>query len=252
VDIQAAIDSGANVINVPAGVHLLDAGLVIPALNRDLPAGLEPGLIIQGEGAGSTIIYTNTPNLDLLTIARSNVSLRDLRLQGSLQSGAGRGIVISDPVNGRVLSNIRLADLYISATEREALYVPDGFPHQTLQPAYDRISVVCSYDRVTFAANAAGDLAYIGGWNTTHRFSQCSFTDFHGRALYLRGCESSSCRDCNFEAGDNTKPWVEGRGALYTLLDRCRFEDHRGGAVFTAHDKASQGWVERDLIQRRT
>jgi hypothetical protein len=253
--IDEALANGWGEVEVPAGTHLLDRGLVIPAGDRSLPVGMEPGLTLWGQGRGSTIVYTNTPNIDLLTCSRSNVAILGMRMQGSQQrEGTGRGIVISDPVNGRVLSNIRLADLYVCATEREALCIPDGFPHLLGQPAYDRIAIECSYDRVTFAANGGGDLVYIGAWNTHHRFTQCASTDFRGRALFLNGADSTSCRDCVFEAGDNTKPYVEGRGAISTLLDHCRYEDHATTgpfAVFTAHDRASKGWVDRDPIPRR-
>jgi hypothetical protein len=255
--IYAACDpstgGGGGVVSV-SGINLLSEGLIFPG--NDNP-NLNAQVTLQGDGINSTVIYTNTPNLDLVTIARNNVKLRGIYFQGSQQQqGTGRGIVISNPVNGKVVTNTSMEDCYVAATEREALYAPDGFPHLLAQPAYDRISVIASYLRCWFDSNLTpgSDLAYIGQWNTHHRFTECQFVNFKGRALYLNGCDSTSCRDCNFEAGDNSKPYVEGRGALSTLLDHCRFEDHAITsplATFTVHDRASKGWVERDLIKAR-
>lgn len=261
MDIQAAIAAACDpssgsyggVVHVPSGIYLLDSGLRFPG--NDNP-NLNAQVTLQGDGINSTVIYTNTPNLDLVTVARSHVSIKGIYFQGSQQQGTGRGIVISNPVNGKVLDSIHLEDVYVAATEREALYVPDGFPHLLSQPAYDRISVVTSYLRCWFDSNMVADsgLAYIGRWNTTHRFTECQFTNFKGRAVCLHGADGTSFRDCIFEAGDNSRPYVEGVGATSTLLDHCWFEDHATSsplAVFTKHDKASSNWVERDLIQRR-
>jgi len=256
--IYAACDpstgAGGGVVSV-SGINLITEGLVFPG--NDNP-NLNAQVTLQGDGINSTVIYTNTPNLDLLTVARNNVKLSGIYFQGSQhRQGTGRGIVISNPVNGKIVANMIMEDCYVAATEREALYAPDGFPHLLAQPAYDRISVIASYLRCWFDSNLTdgSDLVYVGQWNTHHRFNECQFVNFKGRALYLNGCDSTSCRDCIFEAGDNTKPYVEGRGALSTLLDHCRFEDHAVAparlAVFTAHDRASTEWRERDLIKRR-
>ena len=250
-DIDAACSpstgGGGGIIHVPAGIYLLSEGLRF--WDTDNP-NLSAQVTLQGDGINSTVIYTNTPNIDLLTVARSHVSLRGIYFQGSQhREGVGRGIVVSNPTNGKVLSSVHLEDVYVAATEREALYVPDGFPHLVSEPAYDRISVMSSFLRCWFDSNLVPDsgLAYIGRWNTNHRFTECTFTNFKGRALYLHGADTTSCRDCIFEAGDNTKPYVEGVGAVATLLDHCYFEDHATVlpyAQFTAHDRASKNWAE--------
>ena len=257
MDIQQAIldciAAGGGRVQIPTGTYRLETGLVIPRIDYPVQV-LTPAVELVGEGVNATTIYTLVPDVDLLTIARPNVRVSGMLLQGAAVQGTGRGVVISDPVNGSVLSRIALSDVYIAATGCEALYVPDGFPHLLAQPAYDRISVCCSYDRVTFDSNLGADLVRLGRFNTTHRFTQCNFTNFKGHALLLNGADTTSLRDCNLEAGDNSKPWVEGIAAPATLLDHVYAEDHRPGgtsAVFTKHDKQSTGWDERDCTFRR-
>jgi hypothetical protein len=228
--------------------------LVFPADPRPQIPVLTPVVELVGTGIAATTIYTLDPDIDLLHIARSNVRVSGMLLQGGQGVGAGRGVVISDPVNGSVIHGVRLSDVYIAATGREALLIPDGWPHLLGQPSYDQISVGCSYDRVTLDSNQGGDLAYIGKWNTLHRFTQCRFTNFKGRALYLNGADTTSLRDCAIENGDNTKPWVECVGAVATLLDHVYMEDHRPNgtlAVFNKHDKASTGWDDPHCTYRR-
>lgn len=258
MDLQQAIndciDAGGGRVSIPAGKYEITTPLAIPRFTKDWMGALTPAVSLIGEGVNATVIYTNDPDCDLLVICSSNVWVSGMLLQGSQQAtGKGRGIVVSDATNGSVLSRIHLSDLYIAATPRESLYIPDGYPHLVNQPAYDRISVACDYERVTFDSNLVLDsgLVYIGKWNTTQRFTACHFTNFKRHALLLNGADTTSCRDCIFEAGDNTKPYVEGIGAVATLLDHCYFEDHIGSAVFTAHDKASKGWAESNLTQRR-
>ena len=258
MDIQQAINDclaqGGGRARVPAGAYRLDAGLFIPREPVHPIPVLTPAVELCGDGINATVIYTLLPEVDLLTIARSNVRVSGMLLQGAATAGPGRGVVVSDPVNGSVLSRVSLSDVYIAATGAESLYVPDGYPHLVNQPAYDRISVCCSYDRVTFDSNLGGDLVRLGRFNTTHRFTQCNFTNFKGHALLLNGADTTSLRDCNLENGDNTKPWVEGVAAQATLLDHVYAEDHRPNgtsAVFTKRDKQSTGWDERDCTFRR-
>src|SRR6185369_7150965 len=86
--IQADIDAacspstggGGGIIHVPAGIYLLSEGLRF--WDTDNP-NLSAQVTLQGDGINSTVIYTNTPNIDLLTVARSHVSLRGIYFQGS-------------------------------------------------------------------------------------------------------------------------------------------------------------------------
>lgn len=255
-DINAAIRQclaeGGGRVYAPRQTYELQSGLIFP---RDpVPAipVLSPAVELFGDGINVTTVYTNEPDVDLVTIARSNVTIRRMLLQGARSADStGRGVVISDPINGSVLHGVRLEDVYIAATGGSALCVPDGYPHLLNQPAFDRIAVGCSYDRVTFDSNlGAGDLVTIGRCNTLHRFTQCHFTNFKARALFLNGADTTTLRDCAFENGDSTKPWIQGIGAAATLIDHAYFEDHVGNAVFTKHDRASTGWAEPNCTFR--
>lgn len=249
-DIQKTIDlalaSKAGKVYIPSGTYELSAGLIIPRpLNNE--GLLTPGVELEGDGISNTIIYTNNPNIDVLTIQRSNTSIKNIRFQGSQTQGQGRGIVISDPTNGVVLGNIHLEDLYISATSQHALFIPDGYPHLLGEPFYDQISILCSYERCVFDSNVSegSDLVYVGKWNTTHRFDQCNFSNFKGFALNLHEADAVGLTECIFEAGDNTKAYVNIDGCTAGHMNGCYFEDHDEGPAktrFVSLDMASHGW----------
>lgn len=258
--IQAAIDAcaaslrGGGIVHVPPGAWVLNSGLVF----ADNPSpNLIPQITLAGDGINVTTIYTNTPNVDLVTIARSNVHLKGIYFQGSQQSaGTGRGIVISNPINGRVLNGIHMEDIQVAATEREALFVPDGFPHDVSRPRFDGISILCTYDRCWFDSNLApaAQLVYLGAWNTLHRFTHCNFTNFKGRAVRIAGMDTVSMRECLFEAGDNASDWVVAAGSMAGSLDRCYFEDHGEATAptyFVRIGAQSHGWdVNRCTFRR--
>jgi hypothetical protein len=259
IDLQGAIDAAwqdGGEIEVPSGVHELQAGLIFRHL--DPYPDITPNITLRGHGLGNTTIKCYVPGADLLTIARSNVHFKGINFQGSqLSQGGGRGIVINDPVNGVVLRDIHMEDCRIQATEREALYVPTGWPHLLAQPLYDRISILCTFNRCWFQRNLVpgSDLAYIGKWNTLYRFTECTFTDFKGRGLFLNGADTTSCRDCVFEGGDNTAPYVEARETQAGLLDHCYFEDDMmegPRAVFVKTDRYSRdhGWAAPNCTYR--
>jgi len=257
-DIQRAIDActagGGGRVRIPGGAYRLDVGLVMPAIAYAIPV-LTPAVTLEGDGVNVTVIHTLDPVVDLLRIERSNVTVKGMLLQGSQGAGKGRGVVIKDATNGAVVSGIHMENVYVAATGQHALDVPEGFPHLLGQPAYDQVAVACTYDRCVFDSNLApgSDLVRIGRWNTLQRFTGCRFTNFKGSALLLDGADATSCRDCAFENGDNSRPWVDGYSAPATLLDHCYFEDHASPSVakFTRHDRVSTGWAERDCMFRR-
>lgn len=269
-DIQAAINAaaasaqGGGVVYIPAGLYLLTAGLTIPA-NASYAGSLDSAIFLVGEGISNTIIYTNTTNIDLLTVSRSNVGIKDIRFQGSQQGTpglTGRGIVISDPVDNHVMTSVYMSGCYVTATEREALFVPDGYSHGG-SPS-DRISIECHFDDCTFDSNlvAGFQLAYLGRWSTLYRFTRCNFTNFKGKALNINACDTVTCRDCLFEASDELDSYVSvvatvvspQPSALSTAFDHCYFESAFVGAAtqwFITIGAFSHGTVVSNCTFRR-
>lgn len=203
--IQSALNSGASIIKVPAGIYVVSDTLDVPA-----------NISVAGEGYTASCIKLSSMASDGTDILRLGqwVTLRDLWISGNWDGTTagqlGTGIYARNP-SGSV-HGLTLADVQVDRCKSNGLYVYEA--------AYMRWDNVLAN---TFGLNgcllegaspASFTSSEIGGRS---RFSDCP----NGYALRLKNCHSSRFSIIS----ENTKGIAfEGENRALTF-DSCYFEN---------------------------
>jgi hypothetical protein len=218
--LQAAVDSLAErggTVHVPGGTYnATSVPSFIPPLT--LPDQVNPVNII-GDGPGVTILHSDGSSADLLLAQADHSFISGLTLDGTGQSGSGRGLVVG-PGSARVIGGMTVRDVDIIKTASWWLYVLGGNPPLTIWG---------NYERVRIADVRSGGGIYVGTGNTTQYFTDCSAVRFMGYGADVFGAGGGSFERCTFEDAlnpDGDIPYMRLRKTFATIILNCWFEHH--------------------------